>query len=171
MACPYRRGLPPPTSRAKKAIVPLEMKHYFRTALFSYALTSIVFTATPPVSAGSTASLTTLRPTVTNGPEDVLPSAACLCPGPILCCSEVVDSQSELGGKVLEELGVAIEGAHLPVGVDCFVWSPYVCISSRRSFCYDIDVVLTRSMFGVKYPLAVSTLRNVSRFSSSRWGA
>jgi hypothetical protein len=47
------------------------------------------------------------------------PSATCTCPGPILCCNEIVDSESADGQAILSGLGVTITGSHIPLGKGC----------------------------------------------------
>ena len=62
---------------------------------------------------------TITRPTLTPTLPPQPSPTTCTCPNPILCCSEIVDSNTRVGQKVIRELGMVINGAHIPVGVNC----------------------------------------------------
>ena len=88
------------------------------------ALTLLVGSVYAIPQGGTSTSSTRPPPTITIGP--IRPTESCTCPGPLLCCSSIVDSESPDGEKVLDQLGVDISGTHIPVGVQCFPYSPFV---------------------------------------------
>jgi hypothetical protein len=70
-----------------------------------------------------------IRPTATFAPPDT-----CSCPGPVLCCIEIVDSTSATGQKILELLGYAIKGPQgFPVGVSCW----HACAPGQLCVSFD----------------------------------
>ena len=64
-------------------------------------------------------------PDASIGPILPVPTDQCTCPGPILCCPDLVQSSSTRGKEVLGQLGVSITGMDVTVGASC--WVHHVC--------------------------------------------